>query len=189
MSIKALLKNAQRGPRQSAIEGLNTRQAKFMSLLLADPTMNQTAAAFKAGYKNPRVIGHRLINHPTIQRAISVEVERRMERNRGKANMVFDYLLRILNLDPFEFFDIDPETKELSPRPVDELPSGIRKLVKSVIHEKGELVGYEIVSKEFALFMAAKHLGLIGPELLWSQVKKHVPITKYTMVTEHDRED
>lgn len=96
---------------------LTARQKIFVQALADDPTMTQTAAAEKAGFKNPRVVGSQLLNKPEFAH-VKTELEflkgERMQRLGITPGRTLERLAEIAYTDWGEIYDSDNNLKDLT---------------------------------------------------------------------------
>lgn len=155
-----------------SLEGLTTKQRRFVDEVLRSPEMSYTEAARKAGYKNPAQIAVKLMKNKVINRAISARINKRAKEAELDAKDVLDFLCNALLLDPLELFDSEDGT--LNFKALEQIPEEIRRLITKIkcktryIGKEGDsetTVEIEWVSKELALQLAMKHFGLLQEKL------------------------
>jgi phage terminase small subunit len=152
---------------------LTAKQRVFVSAYFSDNEMNATKAAEVAGYGCPGAAGGKLLSNKTIQRAIGVELRKRLQNSEITAARVLKELGHIGFLDPQDMFNDDDSLKQIK-----SMPEHIRRCiagievkqvkVKRAKDEKGEdillessIVKIKLWPKTDALQLIAKHLGML----------------------------
>ena len=96
---------------------LTSKQKIFVEALAEDPTMTQTAAAEKAGFKNPRVIASQLLNKPEFAH-VKNELEylkgERQQRLGITPGRTLERLAEIAYTDWGEIYNSDGTLKDLT---------------------------------------------------------------------------
>lgn len=138
------------------------REAHFVHEYFFD--FNASGAALRAGYKSGDT-GYALLKRPHIQKAIVDIARARVARVEIKADEVLAKLKAIMDTDIREAYDVHGALKrphEMSPE-LGQLISSIetRELWGPEGEKIGESVKVKFWSKEKALEMLAKHLGLL----------------------------
>lgn len=148
---------------------LTPNQRLFVEYLLADPMFNPTRAARAAGYKSPQGMANKLMKQKAVRAMIGKALQQRIDEVKLEAKDVLEHLATALFLDPAELFaenwDGDVVLKEL-----DQIPVRIRRCitklkVKARTDKKGNTTvetDIELMSKDSALQLAMKHLGISG---------------------------
>lgn len=155
------------GARKKA-ESLSVQQALFAQEMVADPLMSPKAAAIRAGYKESSAAqqANALMKHPIIQQMIGKALKDRMDRTEIRQDDVLRFLYNALMLDPLDLFNAGDGF--LTVKELQEIPVDIRRLITKVeakTRQRGDedvetTVKIEWVSKELALQLCMKHLGL-----------------------------
>lgn len=161
-------------PKRSRVQQqLTDKQRMFVVAYFADNKMNATQAADAAGYGCPGKAGGKLLATATIQRAIGVELRKRLENNEITASRVLRELGHIAFLDPREMFNEDDSLKQIRSMPehVRRCIAGIeikQVKIKKVKDEEGNdilletsIVKIKLWPKTNALELVAKHLGML----------------------------
>lgn len=151
---------------------LNPMQRMFVEALLADPKFNATAAAKKAGYRSPAAMGNKLVKNKVVQAWIGKAINERIREYKLDAKSVLQHLTTALFLDPLDLFEPAEKAGVYRVRSLDEVPQEIRRCISKIkcktrTDKKGNVDTYveiELMSKDAALPLALKHLGLIGPD-------------------------
>lgn len=161
---------------------LTPNQRLFVEELLADEQFNPTRAARAAGYKNPAIMGNKLIKLPVIRAMIGKALQERIERTQLRADDVLEMLTTALFLDPAELFSVTGDGVILV-KSLDEIPQKLRRCItrlkcRTRYDKKGEaqesLMEVELMSKDTMLQLAMKHLGLGGTEKVDVQIQGNV---------------
>lgn len=109
---------------------LTNRQKLFVQALAEDPTMTQTAAAEKAGFKNPRVVGSQLLNKPEFSH-VKTELDylkgERQQRLGITPGRTLERLAEIAYTDWGEIYNSDGTLKDLT-----KLSRAQRSLVREI---------------------------------------------------------
>ena len=151
-------------------KGVTMQQELFVQELVADPLMSPKRAAINAGYKdtNAAVQANALLKHPVIQQMVGKALSDRLNRTKIEQDDVIRFLYNALMLDPLELFDSEDGT--LTMKQLHEIPVEIRRLItkieattRQIEEEVSETrIKIEWVSKELALQLCMRHLGLLG---------------------------
>lgn len=163
------------GKRGANLDRLSTKQRMFVEQLLADPGFNVTQAARQAGYKFPNTTSQKLIKHKAISAALGKAIYERSKRIGLKADDVLERLKTVLFFNPLTMFkkglngtwiidDLDKVPEEIA-RCVTKVKS--RSITSAIDEEVTTYFELEFMSKDTALGLAMKHLGLLG------EVAKH----------------
>lgn len=159
--------------RSRGVQPLSDKQQIFVSAYLANNEMNSSHAAEVAGYSCKGAAAAKLIANPNIQRAIGVELRKRLENNEITAARVLKELGHIGFLDPQDMFNEDDSLKQIR-----SMPEHIRRCiagievkqvkVRKVKDASGEemlletsIVKIKLWPKTNALELIAKHLGML----------------------------
>jgi phage terminase small subunit len=162
---------------------LTVQQQAFVAEVLADPAMNPTQAAIRAGYKKEAAsqAANKLMKDPVIAQMIGNALRQRLERTEITQDEVLNFLINALFLDPMELFD--STNGILTLKNLEQIPPQIRRLitkmeVKSRTINEGEdletTVKLEWVSKELVLQLCMRHLGMISPDINKTNVQVNV---------------
>jgi hypothetical protein len=158
---------------QKIFAGLTDKQRVFVLEYAAE--LNSTRAAREAGYRNPNVMGAKLLKAPKIQRAIRALLKPKLDEIGLTVENVLRQLSRFLFRNIAPFCDADGYLA-CSPK---DLPDDIQQCIDSWeverdYHKDGELLSEKIrvhcVSKVGALTLAMKYLKLLPPNQTNSQV-------------------
>ena len=151
---------------------LNPMQRAFVQELLADEKFNATAAARRAGYKQPTQASNKLLSKREVQAILGKEIRLRIERMQLKADDVLEHLRTALFLDPLQLFDEDDDGN-LTVKSLEEIPEAVRRCitklkvkVRQTKRSTDTTFELELMSKDAALTNAMKHLGLISADNL-----------------------
>ncbi len=149
---------------------LTPRQARFVEEYLVD--LNAKDAAIRAGYSNKatKQQGHKTLQAPAVQEAVTAAVEARSKRTGITADRVLDELAAIGFGDMGDYANIDPGTGRLV-LDMSALPEGGTALIQEVTQEewvegRGEdaervrKTKIKLYSKLEALEKLARHLKL-----------------------------
>jgi phage terminase small subunit len=159
--------------------GVTPKQAAFVREYLID--LNATQAAIRAGYsaKTAEQQGPRLLGNAGVSAAIAEAQQARANRLEITADRVLQELARIAFFDPRKLLKDDGEPVPLQELD-DDTAAAIGGLETATERERGEDGGmtyvrkYKIVSKDAALGLAMRHLGML----------KDVSITAHTSLTD-----
>ncbi len=151
---------------------LSPQQQMFVQNLLASKSFNGAEAAREAGYKDATAVASRLLNNPTIQRAISQELTNRMRRCQITAADVLEHLTTALFLDPLEFMEVEPDGT-MFVKSLRDVPEKYRRCITKIktqtrYTKSGDtIVTYELefMSKDRALELSMTHLGLLTKDI------------------------
>lgn len=151
----------------SDVDKLNPQQRLFVEYLLADVSFNGAVAARKAGYKNPAGAATRLLKQRRVAAVIGKAIGQRITRCQLTADEVLEHLRQALFFDPLELFQ-RTANGAYEVRNLEDVPVEIRRLItkfkcKTKTTEKGTdtWIEVEMMSKDAALPLAMKHLGII----------------------------
>lgn len=163
--------NIQPSKRGTNPDRLTDKQQVFVVEYLRDNEMNARKAAEKAGYKGA-ASAWKLLGTPTVAKAIGKAIYERIHECKIEAAQVLRQLSAALYLDPLELFE-DNGDGTFKVRSLSEVPPHIRRCItklkcKTRTYETkdGEVttetyVEVELMSKDAALSLAMRHLGLI----------------------------
>jgi phage terminase small subunit len=162
---------------RDAAEELTPGQRFFVAELIADPFMSPTEAAKRAGFaeSGAGVQGLKLLKNPTIAKLVGDALRERLNRTKIEADDVLNFLYCALNLDPLGVFDV-AEDGMLTVKDLHKIPPQMRRLIteiecvtkttgRTAANPSGDeetRVKVKWVSKELALQLCMKHLGLGG---------------------------
>ncbi len=111
---------------------LTPRQARFVEEYLID--LNAKNAAIRAGYSNKaaKQQGHKTLQAPAVQEAVTAAVEARSKRTGITADRVLEEIADIGFGDMGDFVAIDPDTGRITPD-LSNLPAGGTGLIQELI--------------------------------------------------------
>lgn len=143
------------------------QQEDFCLYLLADPTYNVSAAARRAGYKNPGQAGKKLMSHPGIKAYLGKEKAERVKRKRKTIDDLVDLLENAATFNPCKFFLPSPDGGWLiDKKELKNLPDYVGMLIeeiteKKVTTETSEVTMYcvKLINRTKMTEMWGKHLG------------------------------
>lgn len=163
-------KRIQPSKRGASDKDLTPNQRLFVESLLADEKFNATRAAKAAGYKNPSHAVTQLLSKPAIAAIIGKAIYKRSEKLGLKAEDVLEHLANVLYLDPIELFE-QGDDGSFRVKTLDEIPAHIRRCitklkckVRTTDIGSESYIEIELMSKDQALPLVMKHLGIISPE-------------------------
>ena len=161
-------KKIQPSKRGSSGKDLTPNQRLFVECLLADEKFNANQAAKKAGYKNPAHASGVLLSKPSIAAIIGKAIYQRSEKMGLKAEDVLQHLANVLYLDPIEVFESCGDGA-FRVKSLDEIPPHIRRCItklkcrtKTTEETTESFIEIELMSKDAALPLVMKHLGILG---------------------------
>lgn len=154
------------------LDKLTVGMRQFVLEMIANDMLNGTAAARKAGYKNPSDAANRLMKNPTILKALGKEMRLRGLRTKCKADEVLQYLHTALFFNPLKLFK-PTEDGKWTIENLDDIPDEIGCLIEELkIKTTTSLLGEVTTSFEFktvshatALQLAMKHHGLLTDKI------------------------
>lgn len=158
-------------PRKKGIDPgkLSPNQRMFCEYLMADPQFNGTAAARRAGYKNPGIAATKLMKSKAVRATIGKALQERITRCRLEADAVLEHLRVALYLDPLDLFEQLPNGRFLVKR-LEDVPEEARRCItklkcrnRKLKDGEETLIEVELMSKDAAMTNALKHLGLVEP--------------------------
>lgn len=156
-----LIKKKSRGANFNRLE--TQGQRTFVLEMLATQSFDATAAARKAGYKNPPQAANKLMKNPVVAAILGNEKRKREERTRLTSDDIWTYLHDVLDFDPLDIFE-DVGKGWLRVKSLKDIPQSIRRLIEkvrtTVVKINGKdipMVEVEMVGKGLALGIAAKH--------------------------------
>ncbi len=182
------------------LDKLLPEERNFVLELLASPTFSLEEAAKKAGYDNPKRTGRRLFKRKIIKELIALEVKKREERTRLKADDVLEYTREALFLNPLEFCIASNDGKGFMVRDLSDIPPEYGRFIegleqKVITTPDGDTITYykiKFISKAVILPLAMKHLGLlestkdqgttVNVNLNWSDMKPKGSLKEATIV-------
>lgn len=149
---------------------LTPNQRLFCEYLLADPQFNGTAAARAAGYKNPGIAASKLMKSKPVRATIGKAIMERIREVKLEQKDVLEHLATALFLDPLELFERTDRGAYVV-RDLSEVPEQIRRCITKLKcrtkENKGQReiwIEIELMSKDAALPLAMKHLGIAGAD-------------------------
>jgi len=152
---------------------LNTNQQKFVYELIADDLFNPTAAARRAGYKNPAIMANKLMKNPTVALALGKVMRERNERCEMKAAHVMEYIRHALFFNPLDHFIPTDEGGVWLVEDPSAIPPEIGQLIESMEIKHLErpdgsqmtMFKVKLVSKTAILGHALRHMdaGMVEP--------------------------
>lgn len=134
---------------------LPEKRQRFVEEYMLD--LNATRAAIRAGYspKTAESQGSRLLSNAKIQEAVRNAQQSRQERTRVTADRTVREIARLAFVDPRRLVNEDGSFKGLH-----ELDEDLAAAVSSIEVDEYGKVKYKLWSKNQALDMLMKHLGL-----------------------------
>ena len=166
-------KRIQPSKKKARLDLLNPQQQLFVQYLLADEKFNAAAAAKAAGYRSVTASASQLMNNKIIQNAIGKALSERLNAISLTANDVLKHLTTALFLDPLEFFTED-EYGTLTIKSLQDIPAHVRRCIVRMksktktnpeTEETETTFEIELMSKDKALELSLKHLGLLDERL------------------------
>lgn len=141
------------------------QERKFVEALVSDPKWNLTKAAEVAGYKNPRVMGQKLVKRKRINLYLGHFLGKRRESAELTSDDVLRELAYALKRDPVDL--VDEEGRFYTN--LNEIPEKLRHCIDGIeveqLYDDGEVVGHRIkfkfVPKASMIELAMKHLGML----------------------------
>lgn len=149
---------------------LEPKQQRFVDEYLLD--LNATAAAKRAGYKQPHVQGPRLLANARVQEAVTAAKAQRADvAGVDAARVINEYIALSFN-DLRSIFVDSPEGEPLRLKPLKEWPESVGRSLASVKvksqlekDENGfhpvEIIEFKVCDKLGALRDLAKHAGVL----------------------------
>ncbi len=141
---------------------LNDKQQMFVKEYLADSSYDATAAARKAGYKQPQQAAGRLMRQKRIIALIGNEHNKRSKKLGLDADGVWEYLSGVLQLNPFDYFLLSENGYWVIENPK-KLPASVAQFVESfeleeTVIDETKYIRYKVklISKATALALAVK---------------------------------
>jgi hypothetical protein len=151
-------------------EKLNPMQRIFVEELLADEGFNATKAARKAGYKQPQAQSAKLLAIRSIRDILGKALSERITRCQLTADAVLEHLRVALFMDPLDLFERTKGGAYLI-KSLEDVPEEVRRCItklkcrSTTIGKKTvTYLEVELMSKDAALPLAMKHLGIAGVE-------------------------
>lgn len=146
---------------------LTPKQARFVEEYLID--LNATAAAWRAGYKNPE-IGRQLLAKNNVKKAIEEALAKRSARTAITQDRVLKELARIAFLDPRKVFKWGPGGVTLLPSEglTEDDAAAISEVSESTSESGGSIKG-KLLDKLKALELLGKHLGMLTDKVQMDQ--------------------
>lgn len=138
--------------------GLTPKQKRFVEEYLID--LNATAAAWRAGYKNPE-IGRQLLAKNNVKKAIEEALAKRSARTEITQDRVLKELARIAFLDPRKVFKWGPGGVTLLPSEglTEDEAAAVCEVSQTFSDTGGSMKG-KLLDKLKALELLGKHLGM-----------------------------
>lgn len=139
---------------------LTPKQKRFVAEYLVD--LNATAAAKRAGYKDPN-IGRQLITKNNVSAAIESAMQNRQKRTEITQDMVIAELAKLGFFDVRKMFDKNGKPLDISQLDDDTAAALVGLDVQDVTDSDGNFTGYikkyKMADKIKALELLGKHLG------------------------------
>jgi hypothetical protein len=152
------------------MDRLTPNQRLFVEHLLADEMFNPTRAARAAGYKNPGVAGYKNLKNAAVAALIGKSLQRRITEVGLNAKDVLEHLATVLYLDPIHLFTSMGDGI-FCVKNLEDIPAHIRRCItkfkcRTKTTETGSesYIEVELMSKDQALPLVMKHLGIIGTD-------------------------
>lgn len=144
---------------------LTAKQKMFVQEYLVD--LNATAAAKRAGYKDPN-IGRQLITKNNVSAAIESAMQNRQKRTEITQDMVISELAKLGFFDIRKMFDKNGKPLDISQIDDDTAAALVGLDVQDVADSDGNYIGfikkYKMADKIKALELLGKHLGTWEPK-------------------------
>ena len=152
---------------------LNTKQRKFVREYLLD--LNATQAAIRAGYsrKTSGEIGHRLLKHVEVKKAIRRGMDKAAARYDISQERILKELAIIAYSDLKHHLDIDPDTGAIRAKGFEDMPGETSRALKAIKEDRVikedadghkttvfDKVRFELHDKLRALELLGKHRGM-----------------------------
>lgn len=138
---------------------LTPRQEEFIEHYEA--CLNAAEAARRAGLKNPRVYGPRLLRNEEVRRAIFFRHQARKKKHDLSIELFTEQLYYLVTRDVREFFDENDEP--LMPKELSKSAAATVDSFKTYLDRRGNrVVEYHLNNKLASLDLLAKHKGLIA---------------------------
>ena len=143
---------------------LTAKQKRFIDEYLID--LNATAAAQRAGYKNPNKIGTRLVGKSSISEEISKRMADRSKRTEITQDRVLRELAAIAFQNSKNLFEWDSSGVRLkaSKDLTDDEAAAVSD-VSEIRSKEGITVKVRVFDKMRALELLAKHLGMLTDKI------------------------
>ena len=142
---------------------MTPKQARFVSEYLID--LNATAAAKRAGYKNPE-IGRQIITKNNVAAAIAAAIKKREKKTEITAERVIKELADIAFLRSDEVFTIDGD--HVTIKDTAEMSDAARRALASAsqtVTTSGGSITVKLCDKIKALELLGRHLALFTDKL------------------------
>ena len=131
MATNKLDSSTTRAPNAKDEGKLNARQRMFLAEMRSDPTMSPAVAAKRSGYKNPGVMGSKMMNNPIIKRAISALIVRQEMRLQRDGDELVERMWETEDFDPIEIFKSNPDGS-ITLRQFEDMPAKARRQITSI---------------------------------------------------------
>lgn len=137
---------------------LTDKQKRFVEEYCVD--FNKTQAAIRAGYSKNRAaeIGGQNYRKLHVKKAIDKRIEKRKKKLEITEKQIIDELAKIGFSDVAKYYEKNFELKDISTLP-NELTAAVKEVVK-IETDKGTRIAVKLYSKELALELLGKHLGM-----------------------------
>lgn len=137
---------------------LTVKQERFVEEYCKD--FNATQAAIRAGYseRGARKTANKLRTKADIKKAIDERIEKRKEKLEITEKEIIAELAKIAFSDVAKIYEPNFELKDIATLP-NELTASIKEIVK-IKTKEGSRVAAKLYSKESALELLGKHLGM-----------------------------
>ena len=147
---------------------MNAKQQRFVEEYIHD--LNATAAAERAGYKQPHVQGPRLLGNVRVAAAIAAAQQARSQATGITAERILKELECLANSDLGDILDFSGDKPKL--KPANQIPERARRAIASVkikrqIEGTGddarevEVIEFKLWDKPGSITKAMQHLGML----------------------------
>ena len=144
---------------------LTDKQEMFCQEYIVD--LNATQAAIRSGYseKSAKEIGYEHLTKPHIADRIAELKKERVEKTQISSQAIVQELINWIWTDYMEFMEVKPSEYKNMPAEKRRLVSGWKRVWRKEKKEKGEhedveYVELQFVSKEKAMEMLTRHVGI-----------------------------
>ena len=145
---------------------LTPKQTRFVEEYLRD--LNATQAAIRAGYKPDRAqqMGSENLSKPVVAAAIQAEMDARSKRTQVTADRVLQEIAKIAFADIRKAVSFGPDGVSIRPsEEIDDDTAAAISEVSETTTKDGGSKRVKLCSKEKALELAARHLGMLNDRL------------------------